>query len=76
MDELQRLAPQLDEILTYVQQLSAVPTDQVEATSHVVPLTNVVRADHAQSSEPPEKVLSIAPARHGSLFKVPKVIDI
>ena len=42
---LDQLAAQLDEILGYVQQLQSVSTDQVEPTSHVLPLSNVLRKD-------------------------------
>jgi len=74
--QLHRLAAQLDEILQYVQQLQRVPTDRVEPTSHVLPLSNIMRQDQVQPSVPPEDVLNVAPARHGQLFKVPKIVDI
>ncbi len=70
-----KFAAQLGEILQYVQQLQEVPTDGVEPTSHVVPLSNVTRPDQACPSVAPEKVLAIAPARHGQLYKVPKIIE-
>ena len=70
-----RFAAQLDEILEYVQQLQAVPTDGVEPTSHVVPLSNVMRPDQRQPSAAPEEILAIAPARHGQLYRVPKIIE-
>ena len=70
-----KFAAQLAEILGYVQQLQDVPTDGVEPTSHVVPLSNVTRPDQSCPSVPPERVLAIAPARHGQLYKVPKIIE-
>ena len=77
LDEAQqaRFAAQLAEILQYVQQLQQVPTDGVEPTSHVVPLSNVMRPDEQRPSTAPEAVLAIAPARHGQLYKVPKIIE-
>jgi len=72
---LAQMAAQLDEILEYMQQLQAVPTDQVEPTSHVVPLANVLRKDERGVSLPPETVLAMAPAAHPPFVKVPKVID-
>ncbi|MBI4323314.1 MAG: Asp-tRNA(Asn)/Glu-tRNA(Gln) amidotransferase subunit GatC [Candidatus Omnitrophica bacterium] len=74
-DELKKLAAQLDEILEYVRQLQAVSTDGVEPTSHVLPLADVTRPDQRLPSLPPEEALTLAPARHGHLVKVPKVID-
>jgi aspartyl-tRNA(Asn)/glutamyl-tRNA(Gln) amidotransferase subunit C len=73
--ELARLSAQLDDILKYVQQLQAVSTDGVEPTSHVLPLANVTRADQIKLSVNPEQALAIAPARHGQLFKVPKILE-
>ena len=74
-DELATLAPQLNDILAYVQQLQAVPTDGVEPTSHVLPLTNVTRRDEQTPSLPADVSVALAPARHGQLIKVPKVVD-
>lgn len=71
----QRFAAQLAEILQYVQQLQQVPTDGVEPTSHVVPLSNVTRPDEQRPSTAPEAVLGLAPARHGQLYQVPKIIE-
>lgn len=74
-DELKKLAVQLDEILEYVRQLQTVSTDGVDPTSHVLPLSDVTRPDQRLPSLPPEEALTLAPARHGHLVKVPKVID-
>ncbi len=75
-EELQKLSAQLDTILSYVTQLQAVPTDSIEPTSHVLPLSNITRPDRHQPSPNPEDVLTLAPARHGNLVKVPKVVDV
>ena len=73
--ELDRLAAQIDQILTYIRQLQAVSTDGVEPTSHVLPLSNVLRRDEPQPCLPAEQVAQLAPARHGQLVKVPKIIE-
>ena len=73
--ELAKLSQQLNDILTYVKQLQAVPTDGIEPTSHVVPISNVERPDQIQPSLTPDDALRIAPARHGQLYKVPKIVD-
>ncbi len=73
--ELAKFAAQLDDILQYVQQLQAVPTESVGPTSHVLPLSNIMRPDTIRPSVPSEEILAIAPARHGQLVKVPKVIE-
>jgi len=73
--ELATFSAQLDEILKYVQQLQAVSTDTIEPTSHVLPLANITRPDERRPCLRPEASLNLAPARHGQLIKVPKVIE-
>lgn len=72
---LMQLAGQLDEILQYVQRLQAVPTGDVEPTSHVLPLSNVLRQDEPARSLPQEAVVALAPAQQPPFIKVPKVIE-
>ena len=74
-EELAHIAAQLDEILQYVQQLQSVPTEGVEPTSHVLPLSNVLRADTRQPCLRQEAVMALAPAAQPPFVKVPKVID-
>jgi aspartyl-tRNA(Asn)/glutamyl-tRNA(Gln) amidotransferase subunit C len=70
-----QFAAQLDEILQYVQRLQAVDTERVEPTSHVLPLSNVLRKDEPRPSLPPGAVLALAPAQRPPFIAVPKVID-
>ncbi len=74
-DALTRLSAQLDDILEYVRQLQAVKTDGVEPTSHVLPLSNVLRPDESRPSLPVEAVLALAPAVRTPFITVPKVIE-
>ena len=73
--DLARIVAQLDEILQYVQQLQVVNTEDVEPTSHVLPLTNVLRTDEPRPSLSPEAVTALAPSAQHPFVKVPKVID-
>ena len=73
--EAAKLASQLDQILQYVQQLQAIPTDEVKPTSHVLALSNITRPDQRQPCVPPEDVLRLAPERHNQFFKVPKILE-
>ena len=73
---LSELAGQLDEIVAYVRKLQAVATEGVEPTSHVLPLSNVLRKDEPQSSLAQSDVVALAPASHPPFVAVPKVIDI
>src|SRR3989338_1666006 len=73
--DLTRFAEQLDEILQYVQRLRAVDTERVEPTTHVLPLSNVLRKDEPRPSLLTEAVIALAPARRPPFIAVPKVIE-
>lgn len=66
---------QLNTILNYVDKLNSLNTDDVEPTSHVLPITNVMREDERKPSLPIEKVLLNAPDEEDGQFKVPAVLD-
>ena len=74
-EALTRFSAQLDEILQYVQKLQAVATDHVEPTSHVLPLSNVLREDAPHQCLGQDAVAALAPAAHPPFVKVPKVIE-
>ena len=73
-DELDRLAGQLDVILDSVAQVQQVAGDDIPATSHPMPLTNVTRPDVAQPSLTAAEALSGAPAAEDSRFRVPRIL--
>ena len=72
---LTQFAAQLDEILQYVQRLQAVDTERVEPTTHVLPLSNVLRKDEPRPSLPAEAVMALAPAQRPPFVAVPKVLE-
>lgn len=73
--ELDRFAGQLSQILDYAAQVSALTTEDVPATSHAFPLTNVLRADEIRPSLTREKALSTAPEVELDRFKVPRIME-
>jgi aspartyl-tRNA(Asn)/glutamyl-tRNA(Gln) amidotransferase subunit C len=66
---------QLEQILTYMEQLNRLDTSGVEPTSHAIPMYNVLREDEVKSSFPQEEVLGIAPDQEDGHFKVPRIIE-
>jgi aspartyl-tRNA(Asn)/glutamyl-tRNA(Gln) amidotransferase subunit C len=74
-DEADRMTSQLDAILDYVALLGRLDTSGVEPTSHAVPLPTPLRPDRSRPSLPPDVAVANAPAREGSAFLVPKVIE-
>lgn len=74
-DELDRMAAQLDGILSAVARVAEVATADVPPTSHSVPLTNVLRDDVVRPGLSPEEALSGAPAAEDGRFRVPRILD-
>lgn len=74
-DALDHYAEQLDAILTAVAAVSDVATDDVPATSHPVPMTNVFRPDAIAPPLPRDAVLAGAPAAEDDRFRVPRILD-
>lgn len=73
--ELERLAGQLDVILDAVAQVQQAAGDDVPATSHPVPLTNVFRDDQVRASLGAEAALAGAPAAEQDRFRVPRILE-
>jgi len=71
----ERLAGQLDGILEAVAQVQQVAGDDVPATSHPMPLTNVFREDVVRPSLSVQEALSGAPASRQHRFSVPRILD-
>ncbi len=74
-EEIDMFARQLSDILTYVEKLSELNTNDVEPTSHILPVKNVLREDEIGEALEREKVLGNAPDRTKEFFRVPKVIE-
>jgi aspartyl-tRNA(Asn)/glutamyl-tRNA(Gln) amidotransferase subunit C len=66
---------QLEQILTYMEQLNRLDTTGVEPTSHAIPVHNVFREDEVKASLAQEEVLAIAPDEEDGHFKVPRIIE-
>lgn len=70
-EEVERMAEELSGILDHVDRISALDLDDVEPTSHVVALENVLRADEPAPSLPRERALEPAPDAADGAFRVP-----
>ena len=66
---------QLQELLTYIDTLSQLDTDGVEAKSHCFPVTNVFRKDQVEVHMTPEEVVANAPESQDGAFVVPKTVE-
>ena len=72
--ERETLAPQLEAILGYVEQLRGLDTDAIPATFQVLPLSNVMRDDRPEPCLAREAALSNAPQAEDGCFRVPRIL--
>ena len=73
--ELEKLPGQLQDILNFIDKLKKIDIKDINPTSHILPINNVLREDEPKESLPCEKALMNAPCREGNFFIVPKVIE-
>jgi aspartyl-tRNA(Asn)/glutamyl-tRNA(Gln) amidotransferase subunit C len=73
-EELENFTPQMNEILSYMDKLNELDTENVKPLSHPVEQTNVFREDELKPSISTEEALKNAPSKDEHHFKVPKVI--
>lgn len=73
-DEAEKLTKQLDAIITFAEQLNELDTENVEPTSHVLDIKNVLREDVPQPGLPREEVFKNAPDEQDDQFKVPPIM--
>ena len=73
--EEELLTGQLNAILAYMDQLGEVDTAGVEPTSHVLPLTNVMRDDVVHGCLSTAEALANAPSADQGHFAVPKILE-
>lgn len=72
--ECAALAPELDIILSSVEQVREIAGDEVPLMTHALPLTNVMREDVVKPSLTPEQALAGAPAEEDGRFRVPQIL--
>ncbi len=73
-DEISRFAGEFDAIMDAVASVSEVVDDDVPATSHPLPMTNVFRADEVTGTLTQEQALSGAPDAEDGRFAVPQIL--
>ena len=74
-NELDKLSRQLQTILDFIDRLKKLDVEGVAATSHILPINNIFKADTPADSLGSEKTLLNAPEKKESFFVVPKIIE-
>ncbi|KOY18385.1 MULTISPECIES: Asp-tRNA(Asn)/Glu-tRNA(Gln) amidotransferase subunit GatC [Paenibacillus] len=74
-EEEQTLTGQLNAILKYAEKLNELDTENIEPTTHVLHVSNVMRDDETKESLSIEQVMRNAPEEEDGQFKVPAVME-
>jgi aspartyl-tRNA(Asn)/glutamyl-tRNA(Gln) amidotransferase subunit C len=74
-DEIARLAPELNNILGWIEQLGEVNTDGIEPLTAVIDQKLRLRDDEVNDGDCRDAVLANAPEAQHGFFAVPKVIE-
>jgi len=74
-DEKGLFGSQLSSILEYMDKLNELDTKDIEPTSHVLSLSNVMRGDVPKDSIPRDEALMNAPEHTEKFYRVPKIIE-
>ena len=75
-NEIENFTKQLNDILTFVQQLEGVDTTNVKATSHANLMLDVIRNDESREGFGNGIALKNAPDQNNQQFKVTRVVDL
>jgi aspartyl-tRNA(Asn)/glutamyl-tRNA(Gln) amidotransferase subunit C len=74
-EEIERLAPELNNILGWIEQLAEVNTDGVEPLTAVIDQKLRLRDDAVTEGNIRDEILANAPEAQHGFFAVPKVIE-
>lgn len=74
-DRQEAMASELNRILSFVEELQAVNTDDVPPMTSVTPMKLRQREDAVTDGGNAEAVLKNAPQRQGDFYTVPKVVE-
>jgi aspartyl-tRNA(Asn)/glutamyl-tRNA(Gln) amidotransferase subunit C len=70
-EEVERFGSELSKVLDHIEKIGELDLADVEPTSHVVEIENVLRADEPRPSMPFERALASAPDAADGGFRVP-----
>ncbi len=70
-DEVAQMSSELSTILGHIEKINELDLDDVEPTSHVVEVENVLRPDEPRESWPRDQILELAPDPDDAGFRVP-----
>lgn len=73
-DQLEKFSRQMNQILSFMEELQGLNTEGIEPTSHAFQQQTPLRPDEVHSQKTSEKILTQAPEAQAPYFVVPRVI--
>lgn len=73
--EVEKFADDLSKIITYAEQLTELDTSDVEPTTHVLDIKNVMREDKSRQWLTQDEALKNAPDSENGQIRVPSIIE-
>ncbi len=73
-DEVERFHQDLVQIVSYVEQIQKINTDNIAPREPLAKIQNVLREDIVKPSLPRDKALANAPDSDGEFIRVPRVL--
>ena len=74
-DEAEKMCGELNEILTFIEQLLEVDVEGIPPMTSVVPTTMKMRQDVVTESNHAEEIVANAPFSERNFFLVPKILE-
>ena len=74
-EDRSRMQVELSAILEHAERIQALDLDDLESTSHPVPMTNMMRPDEVTPSLPQAEALGNGPEVEDGRFRVPRIIE-
>ncbi|QHS24193.1 Asp-tRNA(Asn)/Glu-tRNA(Gln) amidotransferase subunit GatC [Virgibacillus sp. MSP4-1] len=74
-EEAEKLTDELGSIIKFAEQLNELDTENVEPTTHVLDLKNVMRKDEPKQWLTQEEALKNAPDKKDGQFRVPSILE-
>ncbi|HHY73724.1 MAG TPA: Asp-tRNA(Asn)/Glu-tRNA(Gln) amidotransferase subunit GatC [Bacillus bacterium] len=74
-EEAEQFTSHLDAIIEYAELLNELDTENVEATTHVLDIKNILREDTVRNWLSQEEALKNAPEQRDGQFRVPSIIE-
>jgi aspartyl-tRNA(Asn)/glutamyl-tRNA(Gln) amidotransferase subunit C len=74
-DEVEKLEKKLVGIMSLIDKMQSINTDNIQPMSHALDISQPLREDEVTESDLRKKILPLAPETEESLFIVPQVIE-